>query len=128
MDVVEALLEEKRRAVGSTAAGRLAASVPAAEAFLEAGFRRGESAARQTVQLSRLLDEYGAAELEAALREALERDTPRIASVAFLLARRRRGLVRPRPVDLSRRPELAAVDLQNPNVEVYDDLSQDSHD
>jgi transposase len=125
---VEALLEEKRRAVGSSAAGRLAASVPAAEAFLEAGFRRGESAARQTTQLERLLEEYGAAELEAALREALDRDTPRIASVAFLLARRRRGLVRPRPVDLSRRPELAAVDLQNPNVEVYDDLSQHSRD
>lgn len=123
---VEALLEEKRRAVGASAASRLSAAVPIAEAFLEAAFRRGESAARQTTQLERLLDEYGTAELDATLREALERDTPRVSSVAFLLARRRRGPDRFRPVDLSRRPELAAVDLQIPDIEVYDVLSRDT--
>lgn len=123
----EALLREKRHALGSSAGSRLAAAVPQSEAFLEAAFQRGESAARQTVQLLRLLEEYGAAELEAAIREALERDTPRVPSVAFLLARRRRRLQnRPVHVDLSRRPELAAIDVQTPDVEIYDDLS-DSH-
>jgi transposase len=123
----EALLQEKRRALGSTAGGRLAALVPDSEVFLETAFRRGESAARQSVQLLHLLDEYGAGELQVALREALERNTPRVSSVAFLLARRRRRLQSPPPpVDLSRRPELAAVDVQTPDVEVYDDLSRDS--
>jgi hypothetical protein len=101
--------------------------VPDSEVFLETAFRRGESAARQSVQLLHLLDEYGAGELQVALREALERNTPRVSSVAFLLARRRRRLQSPPPpVDLSRRPELAAVDVQTPDVEVYDDLSRDS--
>jgi len=123
----EALLREKRRALGSTAGGRLAAAVPESEVFLQTAFQRGESAARQTVQLLRLLEEYGAAELQAAIREALERDTPRVSSVAFLLARRRRrARSLPAPVDLSRHPELAAVDVQTPNVEIYDDLSRDS--
>jgi len=119
----EALLREKRRALGFTAGGRLAAAVPESEAFLEAAFQRGESAARQTTQLLHLLEEYGAAELQGALREALERDTPRVPSVAFLLARRRRLPNRPLPVDLSRRPELAAIDVPTPDVETYDDLS-----
>jgi transposase len=122
----EALLQQKRRALGSTPGGRLAAAVPESEAFLEAGFRRGESAARQTVQLLTLLGEYGATELRGALREALERDTPRVSSVAFLLARRRRRPDTPRPVDLSRRPELASIDVQTPDVEIYDDLSRES--
>ncbi len=72
-------------------------------------------------------EDYGATELRAAIREALERDTPRVSSVAFLLARRRRRLQSPpRPVDLSRRPELASIDVQTPDVEIYDDLSRDS--
>lgn len=123
----QALLVEKRRALGSTAGGRLATVLPESEAFLEAAFRRGESAARQTLALLHLLDEYGPAELQLAVREALERDTPRASSVAVLLAqrrRRRRGL--PHPVDLTRRPELAAVEVATPDVEVYDDLSRDS--
>lgn len=120
----ETLLREKRRALGSSAGGHLAAVVPESEAFLEAAFKRGESAARLTTQLLRLLEEYGAAELQDALREALERDTPRVPSVAFLLARRRRRLQNhPAPVDLSRRPELAAINVQTPDVEIYDDLS-----
>jgi transposase len=126
-DHEEALLREKRRALGSSAGGRLAAALPESEAFLEAAFQRGESAARQTVQLLHLLDEYGAAELQAALREALQRDTPRASSVAFLLGRRRRRLQNhPPQIDLSRRPELAAIDVQPPDVEIYDDLS-DAH-
>ena len=86
----QALLEQKRKALGSTASGRLAALVPESPAFLQAAFERGESTARLTVQLLRLLDDYGAAELTAALREALDRHTPRLSSVAFILARRHR--------------------------------------
>lgn len=85
-----ALLEEKRKALGSTASTRLAALVPQSHAFLQAAFERGESAARLTRQLLRLLDDYGAAELAAALREALDHHTPRLSSVSFILARRHR--------------------------------------
>ena len=44
---LEALLEQKRRAVGATATGRLGQMVPSAGAFLDAAFARGDSAAGQ---------------------------------------------------------------------------------
>jgi len=120
----EALLEEKRKAVGSTPGGRLANAVSQSEAFLDAAFQRGESAASVTNKLLRMLDEYGAAMLRAAVREALERNTPRVSSVAFILNRLQRLSRRraPIPVDLSRRPDLAEVDIQPHNPETYDEL------
>ena len=126
----QALLEQKRKALGSTAGGRLATLVPESPAFLRAAFERGESAARLTAQLLRLLDDYGAVELAAALREALDHDTPRLSSVAFILTRRhrqqqRRALL---PVNLSRRPDLENLTVSNPSLEAYDELSQDPKD
>jgi len=123
----QALLELKRKALGSTPSGRLALLVPESEAFLQAAFERGESIARLTTQLLRLLDDYGAAELTAALREALEQQTPRLSSVAFILARRHRQARRraPLPVHLTRRPDLENLTVADPSLEAYDELAQD---
>ena len=82
-----ALLEQKRKALGSTPSGRLAAMVPESPAFLQAAFERGESTARLTLQLLLLLDDYGPGEWAATLRETLDRHTPRLSSVAFILGR-----------------------------------------
>lgn len=124
---LEALLQQKRHAWGSTASGRLAVLVPESQAFLEAAFQKGESAARLTAQLLTLLDDYGAPELAAALVEALDRQTPRLSSVAFILARRHRQQKRraPPPVNLSRRPDLESLAVPTQPLEAYDDLSQD---
>lgn len=121
----EALLQEKRKAVGSTPGGRLAQAVPESEELLDAAFARGESAASQTTQLIALLDLYGAAELRAAVREALERKTPRASSVGFILNKRRRARNRPilPYVDLSHRPELENLSVTPQNLEAYDDLA-----
>ena len=121
----EELLQQKRKAIGSTAAGRLAQSVPESQALIEAAFRRGESALYQTTQLSQLLEDYGATELRAAVVEALQRQTPRASSVAFILQKRRRSQQRRHllPVDLTRRPDLANLNVQPHNLEAYDDLS-----
>ena len=123
----QALLERKRKALGSTASGRLAALVPESQTFLQAAFERGESAGRLTAQLLRLLDDYGLAELTAALREALEQQTPRLSSVAFILARRHRQRRQRTPlaVNLSRRPDLENLTVSDPSLEAYDDLTQD---
>ena len=123
----QALLEQKRKALGATASGRLAALVPESQAFLQAAFEHGESAARLTAQLLRLLDDYGVAELTAALREALDHNTPRLSSVAFILARRHRQRRQRTPlaVNLSRRPDLENLTVSNPSLEAYDDLTQD---
>lgn len=121
----EALLAEKRKAVGSTPGGRLVQAVPDAETLLDAAFAQGESAAGQTSQLVRLLDLYGAPELRAAVREALDRKTPRASSVAFILNKRLRSSRRPPPVtvDLSHRPELNDLSIAPHNLENYDDLA-----
>jgi transposase len=127
---LEALLAEKRQALGSTPGGRLFHAVPDCQAFLQAAFQRGESVARQITQLLGLLDDYGAGELKAAIQEALERQTPRASSVAFILLRRWRTRQRrvPLPVDLSRRPELADLSVPPPQLETYDELSDDDPD
>ncbi len=121
---VEALLTEKRRAHGSTPSARLIGAVPAAEAFLEAGFRRGESVAVLTQKLLQLLDDYGADDLRTVVEEALVQQTPRISSIAFLLAKRRRAAQRKMslPVDLSRRPDLVDLYVKPHSSEIYDEL------
>jgi len=126
----EELLKDKRKALGSTRGSRLSNAVPESEALLDAAFARGESAGRQTTQLLNLLDLYGASELQIAVREALERNTPGASSVAFILNRRQRLSRRrlPTPVDLSRRPDLADIDVQPHNSEIYDDLFRKNHD
>ena len=127
----QALLEDKRKATGSTRNSRLTGAVPEIEQLLDAAFSRGEPAGPQTSQLLLLLDDYGSDELRAAVREALERNTPRASSVAFILSRRhrlRRGRA-PLPVDLSRRPDLADLHVQPHNPETYDELTRDDdHD
>src|SRR5215510_15056189 len=121
-----ALLEEKRKALGSTAGSRLAQMVPNSRSFLEAAFQRGESVARQSLRLLALLDDYGAEELTQAIAEALKNNTPRADSVAFILGRRSRSRKRlPLPVDLSRHPHLADIAVPTHQLEVYDDLSDD---
>ena len=122
------LLAEKRRARGSVASQRLLTAAPESEAFLEAAFARGESAAAQTGRLLELLDRYGAQELCAAITEALKSKTERASSVAYLLERRRRASkarLLP-PVDLTRRPDLAEFHVQPHSAETYDELSSQS--
>jgi hypothetical protein len=126
----QALIEHKRKALGATPNSRLLAVVPEVESLLEAALSRGEPVGTQTTELTRLLDDYGPAELRAAVREALERETPRASSVAYLLNRRRRHRrQRPTlPVHLTQRPELEELHVQPHDPEVYDELSDEARD
>lgn len=120
----QALLQEKRKAIHSTPTGRLAQAVPESETLLDLAFARGESAGSQTAQLLKLLDLYGAPALRQAIGEALERDTPRASSVAFLLRKRQQPRSPAAPkVDLSRHPEAQAIEVQPHNLETYDELA-----
>jgi transposase len=126
---IASLLEEKRKALGATAVGRLSHAVPSIEAFLNAAFARGESVPRQTIRLLELLDDYGPQALASAVAEALAGNTPNANSVSFILARRRRAQGRGRPpinVDLSRYPHLADLSVPTHQLEIYDELS--NHD
>ncbi|MFN3326806.1 MAG: IS21 family transposase [Bryobacteraceae bacterium] len=122
----EALLKIQRSAFHGTPAGRLEQAVPESKTLLDLAFAHGESAGSQTAQLLKLLEEYGPAALRRAIVEALERDTPRACSVAWLLRRQPR---RPRvTLDLSRYPEAQTVDVRPHDLETYDELAHTGAD
>ena len=126
----EALLALKRKAMGATPSGRLLSVAPDIEQLLEAAVQRGEPASTQTIHLTRLLDDYGAEELKAAVAEALHRGTPRASSVAYILSQRHRqkryrGLA---PVSLTHRPELEDLHVQPHDPETYDELAEHEPD
>jgi hypothetical protein len=91
-------------------------------------FAQGESAGSQTAQLLKLLDLYGPAPLGRAIREALERNTPRASSVAFLLRRQQRATSPLPAVDLSRHPEAEAIEVRPHDLETYDELAHNHND
>jgi transposase len=122
----EAVLRIKRKAFAATPAGRLEQAAPESQTLLDRAFARGHSAGSQTSQLLKLLDDYGAAALQRAIREALERDTPHASSVAFLLRRQSRP---PRmALDLSRHPQAQSVDVRPHALETYDELAHTEDD
>ncbi len=128
---VAAVLAQKQRARGSSRSARLIDAAPEAETFLDAAFARGELVAPLTEKLLLLLDDYGPRELRGAVQEALTKDTPRLSSVAYILAKRRRQAQSPRlaPVDLARRPDLKDLYVQPHSAQTYDALSHtDGHD
>ena len=124
-----ALLAWKRNAAATAARSPLLVAVPEAAAFLDAAMLRGATAAGVERHLSRLLPLYGATLVRDALREALTRGTPTLESVEYLIERARRAARRsaPMPIDLTDRPDLAALHVEPHPLEDYDQLS-DTHD
>jgi hypothetical protein len=121
-----ALLESKRAARADALDSPLRLAVPEVSAFLEAAFPRHRNTALLTTPLERLLGLYGQQALRVALREALQRGTPTLASVEYLLEKNRRQAQRrpPLPVDLADRPDLAALHVQPHTLDAYDRLSK----
>jgi hypothetical protein len=70
----------------------------------------------------KLLDQYGAATVRRAVTEALERNTPRASSVAFLLRRQARPTLL--AVDLSHHPQAQSLDVRPHDLETYDELAR----
>jgi hypothetical protein len=103
-------------------------AVPESEQLINAAFQKGEHAGLQTSQLLNLLREYGAQELRKAIQEALDRNTPRASSVAFILRRGARLHPGPTPIQLLHRPDLADLDIEPQNPETYDDLAKPDND
>jgi len=124
----EAVLKTKRKAFEATPGGRLALAAPESKTLLDLAFAQGESAGSQTAQLLKLLDVYGPAALRRAINEALERNTPRASSVAFLLRRQRRSAPAPMAVDLSHHPEAQAIEVRPHDLETYDELAHNDAD
>jgi len=70
----------------------------------------------------KLLEQYGATALRRAIVEALERNTPRASSVAFLLRRLPRSTQL--RLDLSHHPQAQSLDIRPHDLETYDELTR----
>jgi hypothetical protein len=99
-------------------------------AYVDAAFPRYRTTALVTAPLTRLLGLYGPEALRAAVREALARGTPTVASVEYLLEKHRRETKRrpPLPVDLTDRPELAAFHVRPHSLSDYDQPAEPAPD
>ena len=95
---VEALVAHKRAARQHRATDRLAQVAPASQELLLRAAERGANLGAITTGLMRLLDRYGAAELQIAIREALDRGVPHPNAVRLALERRREQRGEPPPV------------------------------
>lgn len=69
-----------------------------ADAVLDDLARRGEPLRQRTATLNRLLERYGAAALDAAMAEALDKGAPAVGSIAYLLDKESRRSGRPVPL------------------------------
>lgn len=98
---LQALVEHKGRARAHRACDALAQVAPAATQLLQMAALRGHNLGSITAALLRLLDQYGAASLQAAVLEAIARDVPHPNAVRLALERARERTGRPVPLALS---------------------------
>ena len=122
---VEALAAAKRNAGESRGRDRLRAAVPETDRIFEVLALRGGNLGSHTVRLLRALDDYGAEELRAAVRIALEREAFGAGSVAHIVESRRRtrGLPPPVRIELPADPRVRDLRVIPHRLEDYDRLA-----
>lgn len=123
---IAALAREKRRAHELRGRDRLRASCPIADAFVEALALRGENLGGHVSRLLKLLDTYGAAEVDAAMKDALARGAIGAASVAHVLDQRARARRLPPALDVVLPDDPRVRDLRvTPHaLDTYDALAK----
>ena len=129
-DHLQALVDHKRGARRHRATNRLAKAAPASQTLLVRAAERGDNLGAITAALIRLLERYGASELQAATLEALDRDVPHPNAVRLALERRREHRRQAPPVDLILPDHVRARDatIQPHDLETYDRLAEAAHD
>jgi hypothetical protein len=120
-------VEHKRQAREHRGLDRLATAAPASRELLTHLAERGANLGSATAQLLLLLEEFGAARLEQAIREALAKDIPHHHAVRQILERQRRaeGRSPALPVELPDDPRVRDLTIRPHTLEGYDELTQD---
>jgi len=123
---IEALVREKREARQGRATDRLERAAPASRELLVRLAERGESLGAATTALVRLLDRYGAAELEAAIAEAVRKEVFHPHAVRHVLEQRRRERDQPPPVavELPDDPRVRDLVVRPHPLDSYDALHE----
>jgi hypothetical protein len=91
---------------------------------------RGHNLGSITAALGRLLDRFGAAELQIAIEAALAQDVPHPNAVRLALERRRQERKEPPPVAVALPAHVAARDVAVAphRLDSYDQLTEPHHD
>lgn len=104
-----AIKERRQRSREHVGRSQLIAQCPAAKELLTQLMQRGESTSNHTRALHKMLTEFGAEAVQAAILQVIARGTPRAASVRMALDAQRHPQQAARPL-LSLPPELASTD------------------
>ena len=124
---IQRLVDEKRRAREHRGLDRLARAARSSQAFLRVIAERGGNVGSAIARLLQMLDAVGAAELEEALVEVLERDTIHVGAVRQVIDRRRSERCLPPPVSIPvTRGQHANVVVTPHSLATYDALKKDS--
>jgi len=126
---IDALLERKRQASQHRGIDRLAQAAPNSRQLLTAAAERGEPLGSLTAALLRLLDQYGAVELEAAVAEALQQGVPHSNAVRLSLERRREARDQPPPLALALPEDPRLKSVVKPHaLDRYDAIQENDDD
>jgi transposase len=119
---IEALTEYKRKARHHRSQDRLAQAAPASRELLVQAAERGANLGSITASLLRLLDRYGASELENAIQEALRQQVPHPNAVRISLEKQRdeRDQPPPLPIALPDQPKVRNLAVRPHDLKTYD--------
>ncbi len=122
---IDALLKSKHQARFHRAQDRLAYAAPSSQALLEQAACRGQPLRRIVSSLLSLLGDYGAAELEFAIVEALQQQVPHPNAVRQVLERRRerRHLPPPIAVILPDNAKANNIVVRSVSLALYDQIN-----
>jgi hypothetical protein len=121
---IEELVNFKEAGRKHRAIDRLRHAAPAAKKLLKEAAERGHKLGRLTQQLTNLLDLYGPLELDAAINQVLEADSPHASSVEQVLEKRRSDRNLPPPVVLQfvGHEQINRMTVVPRSLDIYDSL------
>jgi transposase len=121
---IQALVARKHAARQHRATDRLVQAAPASQSLLKLAAERGNNLGAIVLGLQRLLDRYGAAELQAAILEALARGVPHPNAVRLALEHRReqRGAAPPTAIPMPEHVRAREVMVRPHDLQTYDRL------
>jgi hypothetical protein len=127
---IEKLIERKSQARAQRGMNRLTQAVPASSELLERAAERGEGIGGITSALLRLVDRYGATEVQEAVLTALARGVPHPHAVRMALEVQRELKEQPPPVDMCLPKHVADRDtvITPHKLDTYDQLAQKEGD
>jgi len=122
-----ALLVDKRKSREHRGRNRLFAGCPAAQPFLAEVAKHSGHLGGTTSRLLRLLDQYGATELDSALVDAHRRSAFAAQSVAHVLDQRRRARGAPVPIEPALPERVRGIVVTQHSLERYDQLGRETN-